>query len=37
MKITEETRNGINKELKENFEMTIQRIEKYGGFYIGRY
>ncbi|MBO5005680.1 MAG: hypothetical protein J6D03_10795 [Clostridia bacterium] len=35
--ITEETRNNINKELKENFEMTIESIEKYGGFYIGRY
>lgn len=35
--LTEETRNSINKELKENFEMTIQSIEKYGGFYIGRY
>lgn len=35
--LTEETRNNINKELKENFEMTIESIEKYGGFYIGRY
>lgn len=31
--LTEETENNINKELKENFEMTIESIEKYGGFY----
>lgn len=35
--LTEETRNSLNKELKENFEMTIESIKKYGGFYIGRY
>ena len=35
--ITEEERNQINKEMVTGFQETIESIEKYGGFYIGRY
>ena len=35
--ITEEELNQINKEMVTSFEETIESIEKYGGFYIGRY
>lgn len=35
--ITEEECNQINKEMVIAFEETIESIEKYGGFYIGRY
>lgn len=35
--ITEEERNQINKEMVTGFAETIESIEKYGGFYIGRY
>lgn len=35
--ITEEERNELNKEMKNTYENIIASIEKYGGFYIGRY
>lgn len=35
--ITEEELNQINKEMVTSLEETIESIEKYGGFYIGRY
>ena len=35
--LTEENQTKLKKELTENFEETINSIEKYGGFYIGRY
>ncbi len=35
--LSETDREQLSKELKNTFEKTIESIEKYGGFYIGRY
>lgn len=35
--LSEETRKELYKEMQNEFEQTIESIEKYGGFYIGRY
>ena len=35
--LTEEEQTTLNKEFQEEFENVIYSIEKYGGFYIGRY
>lgn len=36
-RLSEETMTSLNLELQDDFENTIASIEKYGGFYIGRY
>ena len=35
--LSETDKEQLSKELKNTFEKTIESIEKYGGFYIGRY
>lgn len=35
--IPEEERKQINKEMERDFTRLVQSIEKYGGFYVGRY
>ena len=36
-RLAEENQTNLNDELQKEFENTISSIEKYGGFYIGRY
>ena len=35
--ISEEDQTNLKEEMEQEFEYTINSIEKYGGFYIGRY